>query len=397
MRVLDRLSLTPALALLIVEVDGVLRPEPWVLGAERRAAAGDGAAEALTAMLAEGSRHHGRFTLTSWHHQAAHGERGFGVDQTNDSVIVGEQAVVKWFRATEPGPHPAPRMLEVLQRQGFTGMPRPWGLLEWQAPGESIPRLLATVDTLLPDAVDGWTWAVEDLRAAVTSGSRDVLERDAEQLGRLVAAMHAALADTGRPATAEDVEGWRTGAQGDLDAALGSTSGPAHELLAERADTIRRLVTPPAGLVGTPLLLTHGDLHVGQILRSADIWAVTDFDGNPVASPGERTTPQPAAVDVAGMVQSLAHVVHVVRKHHADLDPGAVREAGRELAETFLATYERRLEQLGRAELLEPALLPGLRLRQVCREFTYAARHLPRWSYVPEAALVDLIPTTERT
>lgn len=86
------------------------------------------------------------------------GERTFGVDQTNESVVVGERAVVKWMRTAEPGPHPARPMLDALLRRGFTGMPKPWGLVEWQGPADTAPRLLATVDTLLPGAVDGWTW-----------------------------------------------------------------------------------------------------------------------------------------------------------------------------------------------------------------------------------------------
>jgi maltokinase len=40
---------------------------------------------------------------------------------------------------------------------------------------------------------------------------------------------------------------------------------------------------------------------------------------------------------------------------------------------------------------LDERLLRPLALQQVCREFTYAATHLPRWSYVPEAALPMLL------
>jgi hypothetical protein len=30
-------------------------------------------------------------------------------------------------------------------------------------------------------------------------------------------------------------------------------------------------------------------------------------------------------------------------------------------------------------------------MRQVCREFTYSGIYLPRWSYIPEAALPILL------
>ena len=33
-----------------------------------------------------------------------------------------------------------------------------------------------------------------------------------------------------------------------------------------------------------------------------------------------------------------------------------------------------------------------LRLQQECREFLYAVHHLPHWRYVPDAALIELLP-----
>ena len=54
-----------------------------------------------------------------------------------------------------------------------------------------------------------------------------------------------------------------------------------------------------------------------------------------------------------------------------------------------------RLEALGCGSLYDPAALRALRLQQVLREIVYAAVHLPRWMYVPDAALPALL--AERT
>jgi len=48
----------------------------------------------------------------------------------------------------------------------------------------------------------------------------------------------------------------------------------------------------------------------------------------------------------------------------------------------------------GRSHLLDESLLPALRVRQVVREYLYAARHLPHWRYVPHSALPALIAQT---
>jgi maltokinase len=149
--------------------------------------------------------------------------------------------------------------------------------------------------------------------------------------------------------------------------------------------------------VGTPLIHVHGDLHVGQVLRHGDPaeYVVTDFDGNPVLAPQERSAPQPAALDVAGMLASLDHVGRVAVKRTDGVDAAVVREWISAAQDAFLAAYRSTLTSLGSLELLDERLLVPLRLQQECREYLYAVHHLPHWRYVPDAALVDLLPDEE--
>jgi maltokinase len=388
--------LSDRLVLAVVEDDrGRTYPVPLVVEGEvvRRARAGDGAGQALVAALAEASCGDG-FEVVSWHQDAVTGERAVAVDQTNESVVVGDRAIVKWsFRADE-GPHPAPSLLAELERSGFTGMPRPWGALQWRPTAAAAPRLLALVADFVPGAVDGWTWAVEDVRDSAASGDDARAAAGGSAVGDLVATFHRALAGSSRPATPAETAAWRTGALADLDRALEVTDGSARAVLDRYADEVRALFCAiPAELV--PVIRVHGDLHVGQVLRPrtdggrAPSYLLTDFDGNPVVPPAQRSEPQPAALDVAGMAQSFLHVGLVVRKHHPTLDVEAVRSAAQVARQAFLDTY---VSQLGdRGDLLDPRLLRPFAVRQVCREFTYAATHLPRWSYVPQAALPMLL------
>ena len=93
-----------------------------------------------------------------------------GVDQTNESVVVGDVAVVKWATHLQEGPHPAPRRIAMLRDAGFTGMPAPWGLVTWRSPS-GAETLVANVDEYLPGAVDGWTWAVDLITARRATGT----------------------------------------------------------------------------------------------------------------------------------------------------------------------------------------------------------------------------------
>jgi maltokinase len=104
----------------------------------------------------------------------------------------------------------------------------------------------------------------------------------------------------------------------------------------------------------------------------------------------------PAVLDVAGMAQSLAHAAIVASKY-ATLDAAALAEADDAVRAAFLGAYADRIAQLGHAGLYDPAPLRAFQMQQVLREIIYAARYLPRWMYVPDAALPALLDERARS
>ena len=390
----DALPLGAATSLAVLgDQAGRRYPVPLVAAPDgtRRARAGDGGAADLVHLLTAGDRTAGRFRLRSWHRGRAGEERPLPVDQTNESVVVGD-AVVKWMAIAEEGPHPAPSLLAELSRGGFTRMPRPWGCVEWVPAPADPGRLLALVVEHLDGAADGWTWVVEALRRAAEQDRPQAAAATGTVVGGLVADLHGALAHTARPAAVDEAATWRSGGLADLDRALAVSRGDAARVLRDH-EARARSVLAAAPVDGGPVMRVHGDLHVGQVLRAdrggATTHLLTDFDGNPVLPPAERARPQPAAVDVAGVLQSFTHAGLVVLRHTPGLDPGAVDRATACAREAAGAAYRTGLA--GHLDLLDERLLLPFAVRQVCREFTYAATHLPRWSYVPEAALPRLL------
>lgn len=406
-RVLDALELGAGRLVVAVDQRGQLYAvpsAPVVDGPELvRARPGDGVAEALVALLHAGPGRIGGFEVVRWHSVPAIGESAVTVDQTNESVVVGAAAVVKWVVRPSREPHPAADRLELLASAGFEGMPVPWGLLRWhdaERPG-SPPVLLATVASFVAGARDGWEWAVEDVRAVArgaVTGAAAV--QPAVELGELTARLHLALATGGsRPATDAEASRWHRRAMADLDGALAGVDGPEGRRLAELAARARSALVPLADLAGTPVIAVHGDLHVGQVLRRPwpREYLVTDFDGSPVLSPSDRTAPAPAAVDVAGMLQSLDHVGRVVVHRTSGVDAAAVRAWTAVAQAAFLAAYTEVLSTGDGGNLLDPRALASFRVQQECREYLYAVRHLPHWRYVPDAALPDLLDELART
>ena len=392
--VLDSLDLADGLRLAVVARADGLAALPQVRctdGSWRRARAGDGAAEALLALIndATGITRRGRFTLYAWPAPEAVGERAITADQTNESVIVGDTAVVKWATHLQEGPHPAPRRLEVLRSRGFRYMPAAWAVITWSPVG-AAETLVANVDEYLPGAVDGWTWAVDLVADSVRNGTPGPVLAAATDVGVMVAELHAALAGTATTASVGDADRWRDAAFATLEDARALGSSEVRSVLGTRLGEVERTLATLGGLAGCPVIEGHGDLHAGQVLRCAQGFVVTDFDGNPVLPPQQRVLPIPAALDVAGMTQSLAHVAIVARRHN-DLDAGALAVVDDAARHAFLDAYARHLAALGYADLYDPATVRAFRLQQVLREIIYAAKHLPHWMYVPEAALPALL------
>ncbi len=354
----------------------------------RRAHAGEGVADALLTLIDSGST--GDFTAELLADSALREviserrECAMRVDQTNESIIVGD-AVVKWSATAESGEHPAGLLLSAMARAGFDATPRPLGLVYWRG------RLIAQVTTLVPQTCDGWTWVVDDLRAAATNAPETTVTLGSS-LGEVTAGLLVALAHQMEPRTAgaDEVAAWGRAADSEFEKAL-EVSSPADRTLLEAA---REPILAPWDAVAqsrTPVLLIHGDLHVGQVLRSDQHELfVVDFDGNPIVPFEQRTQWQSPAADVAGMAQSIVHAGLVLARLEPDL-ADAAQKAVEISVSTYLATVRDGLQAAGLRDLLDDRLIQPFRLRQVVREFSYAAQHLQRWLYVPRAALPLLL------
>lgn len=375
--------------LLVEDQRGIAYGVPAVAGPDgwRRAVAGDGAAEALVSALSSSPSTRLGLDVTVFHTGSALGERAIDVDQTNELVVVGETAVVKWMLHPAPGEQQGPRRLTTLAEAGFDGVPRTWGLVRLPVAGERV--LIATVSDYLPGAEDGWDWAVRDVRGLALAEA-DVDDRlgPVRQVAGLVARLHLALAEAGVDrATPEDAAAWLAGAEADLEAA---------GLPVDLSAAVRARLAALGGCAGTETIDVHGDLHIGQVLAVGEPrgYSVIDFDGNPTQSDREHLRRQPAARDVAGMLASWDHVGRVVLHRTEGLDEAAVLRVLRWIdraQEAFLEAYRQVLATAGRSSLLDESLLLAMQVQQECREYVYAERYLPHWRYVPDAALPALL------
>ena len=392
---IDTFFLTSTIALCIVEDShGEIFSLPLIQEGEkiRRAVAGDGAAEAL---LTIGEfEPASRFSLKLWRSEPLAGERALGVDQTEESIIIGELAIAKWFSRINPSANSSLPRLEALEKAKFSSMPAPWLVLEWKEPGTDIAMLVAYVSEYQQNTRDGWEWAVEELEDYLDGKkSLDSSTEFAAEIAQLISTMHSAFYSfSHRSANAHDVEVWLQGFSATLDLALSSTPGEVGKRLGVFESRIRNWI---AGLEITnlpELTLIHGDLHVGQILRSEmGSYSVIDFDGNPVDLNLSTLSLEPLAKDLAGMLQSIDHVGRVVAKRRGGKFPEEISMWINQAQEKLQNSYTFALTKGDEDPFANRELLLLFQLQQELREFLYAQNHLPQWMYVPDAALPVLI------
>jgi maltokinase len=305
------------------------------------------------------------------------GERAIIVDQTNESVVVADEVVVKWLRPPVPSPHPGVELLEFLGHQRFPHMPAYIGAEEVD------DMVVAIVTEYLPGALDGWDWFVDEVDALLLDdASLEATIMWARRMGELTADLHTALGGLQRSTVAARLYHAQAGQA--LNDAVRVVDGPEGDRLRSLVPGVEEALAPLQTDRLLPAHRIHGDLHAGNFLRAGDRLVITDFDGNPLVDANQRRLPQSPLRDLASVLQSIDHVGRIVvkRRHPhraADVD-GFVAAA----IDAARGAYAER-------HPVDDSLLTALRVAQELHEFQYAATHLPRWMYVPDAALPALL------
>jgi trehalose synthase-fused probable maltokinase len=216
--------------------------------------------------------------------------RPAGVEQSNSSVVFGDELILKVFRRVEPGINPDLEITRFLTEKGFERIPALAGWYEIE--GRNLDATLGLLQRFVVGGRDGWELALDELGA----DPERFLER-VGRLGEVVGSMHAVLgSDASDPAFAPEEPS--TEAIGLLTATIDEEIeriflelGDREEAapIAGRGEEVRdhlRMLTQVA--VGGRVIRHHGDLHLGQTLWADEDWVVLDFEGEPARSLVER-------------------------------------------------------------------------------------------------------------
>lgn len=299
-------------------------------------------------------------------------------DQSNTLVVLDRRLLVKAYRRLEPGAHAEVEILTALASRDAP-VPPFAGSIHW-VDDEGADTAIALLQAFVAGVEDGWEAPVERVAAALADGPPyDMAEW--REAGLVTAALHAALVDAFglRHGGADDLARWRSagetalaGAVGDDDAEL-SASAP---LVRNRLAALDRIAPPPVTRI-------HGDLHVAQMLRTADRLLVIDFEGDPIRPLADRVRPATPLWDVATLLRCLDHVGSAAARRAADASPDAWIAAATGAA---LAAYAE-----DAPVPVDRELVALLELVKECMELVYAQRYLPEWLYAPRLGLRRLL------
>src|SRR5262245_41689561 len=313
-------------------------------------------------------------------------------EQSNTSLIFGDELILKVFRRISPGINPDFELTTALARRGCKRIPRPLAYLDTMVDGE--PTTAAILTEYLRTAVDGWELAktsVRDLFAEADLHADEVggdFASEAYRLGQATAEVHDDLA-AALPTAMFDASDLRTiaaGMQERLSVAMAEV--PA---LTRYADAFREtydaLGRRPTKAEPIPAQRIHGDLHLGQVLRTEMGWFLIDFEGEPARPLTERRLPDSPLKDVAGMLRSFDYAGRQLLVL-SDTPPSPQLEyrADEWALRNRDAFCDGYAVGLGIDPRDDPVLLRAFDADKIVYEVMYEARHRPTWLPIPLAA-----------
>jgi maltose alpha-D-glucosyltransferase/alpha-amylase len=377
------------------------------------------------------------------------------VEQSNTSVVYGNQLIVKLFRSPDEGINPDLEIGRFLtQKTKFKHVSQVAGALEYNRKGcETIS--LAIAQEFVVNEGDAWQYTLdslerylEDVLAHPTVQLPPVPRKhmlsllkeppplaketiglylnSAELLGQRTAELHKALSSiTDDPDFAPEpitfmyqtslYQSMRTNTIRTLRVLREQLSNipedskeDALKVISLENDIIERYQPLRKQRISAKRFRCHGDYHLGQVLFTGKDFVIIDFEGEPARPLSERRRKHSPLMDLAGMIRSFHYAAHSALIHQVPLAPRPEDDVlllkhwaqywYYWVSVTFLTSY---LGVIKPAYLIpeDPAhlriLLDGYMLEKAIYEIGYELNNRPDWINVPLQAIMELIETEE--
>jgi len=362
--------------------------------------------------------------------------RSTGVEQSNVSFIIGDQAIVKIYRRLRRGEQPEIEVGHFLTEvAGYANTPAFLGAADLVRADGGDVMTLAAVFEFVRNQGDAWGVTLEALDRDLEEYG--LLQRDEEgklvgdepplhhpldmgkTLGRRTAELHAAFATPtdnrafrAEPMKPADVARWAKAASGEVTKALQVVAKLARTMqdqAREDADALvksrRKILDRIAAVRNLKLdgvkTRIHGDYHLGQVLVAQDDVIIIDFEGEPHRGMAERRRKTSPLRDVAGMLRSFDYAASSAIDHARDRagrDDDLVRQRAHTWRDTatqdFLTAYWSIADTgdfLPTDQETRQGLLDLFLIQKAAYEIQYEAASRPSWISIPIRGLLGIL------
>lgn len=335
-------------------------------------------------------------------HASALTARVLSGEQSNTSLLFGQDLILKVFRRLEPGQNPDVEIGTYLTST-FPTVPVPHTFGGASLASVGVTYTVTAAQQFVANDGDCWQWLLHVLG----DGSAAEVEEAARTialLGQRTGELHMALgAATDNPAfQPEQIDAafcarWHETLQHELDLTIHllRQGDVLNEADADLIEHLRHRLADTEVLQGTEAIRVHGDYHLGQVLRTTDgDVSILDFEGEPSRPIEDRRRRYPALKDVAGMTRSLDYArATIARQPSRSLsDQGQVEAWFAGARRHFLASY--RAATSGATGRLVPAgerdfarALALFELEKALYEARYELNNRPDWVTIPVEAI----------
>jgi maltokinase len=319
-------------------------------------------------------------------------------EQSNTSIIYGDFGILKMYRRLEPGVNPDVEIHRALSAAGSPHVARALAVMEsdaLSAPGDpsAEPTTLGFLSSFFAGAGDGWELATASVRVQLGgdgsgNGTDGGFADDASRLGVAVAEVHRDLAAAFGEVTLSP-QAWS-----DVVTAMIEEASRVAGHVPSIADRLPAITATfeAARSLDTPVVVqrVHGDLHLGQTLRTGTGWAIIDFEGEPAKSLPERKERQLLAKDIAGMLRSFDYAANHLLPTGAT-EPRQTSRAAEWAVRNRAAFLDGYRSAEGAKPLGAPEVITAFELDKAVYEVAYEHGNRPTWEPIPLHAVDTLI------
>ncbi len=374
-------------------------------------------------------------------------------EQSNTSVVYGDEAILKMYRRLEPGVNPELEIGWFLTSQDrFSHVPRILGALEYET--DDNTATLAIVQELVDNEGDAWEFTLAALdrfhnRLLAEGFSKldhpsempslmDAIDEETpesadrligsylhavEMIGVRTAEMHNALAAGTEPDFAPEAftplyqrslyQSMRSQARltlamvrRQLEHLPKAQASDAARLLAAEKALMAKFAAVRDGKIDAQRIRGHGDYHLGQLLFTGRDFVILDFEGEPARSIGERRLKWSPLRDIAGMFRSFDYAAAAAL---FNLDARGIVDFGsdrfhalqewdavwrRWVGAAFLRSYFEFANEgscLPQDSRSRSVLLDAYVLEKAMYEIDYELNNRPDWLSIPLRGILDIL------